>query len=136
VDRDKPLVYIISATPSTTTATTTIQRYTWTQEFKMRAETGGGWAPFVLEKELVVSLRPYFEDNTVSIEKAVLSFTLKEAGLLTPERRRVKIFCNGIKVYDKSVLAAPEAVAPVAVAGTIEIPTGYLAPQTQFRVEI
>jgi len=105
------------------------QRYTWTQEFKMRAETGGGWAPFVLERELVVSLKPYFEDNTISIEKAVLNFTLVE-NLTAPELRLVKIYCNGIKVYDKEV-----TVYPSGFSDSVEIPVNYLAPQTQFRVE-
>ena len=128
VNRNKPLVYTISA-PSPTTTTTT-QTYTWTQEFKMRAETGGGWAPFVLEKELVVSLRSYFEDNTISIEKAVLNFMLKEAGLIIPMSRIIRIYCNGIKIYDREV-----AVSPSGFSDSVEIPSSYLSPQTQFRVE-
>ena len=128
VNRNKPLVYTISY--STTTTTTTTQTYTWTQEFKMRAETGGGWAPFVLEKELVVSLKPYFEDNTISIERAVLNFTLVESNLSAPELRSVKIYCNGNKIYDKEV-----TVYPNGFSDSVEIPTGYLAPLTQFRVE-
>jgi len=134
VNRNKPLVYTIPAptttTPTTTTTTTTTQTYTWTQEFKMRAETGGGWSPFVLERELVVSLKPYFEDNTVSISRAVLSFTLKEAGLVIPMSRVIRIYCNGNKVYDREV-----AVSPSGFSDSVEIPSNYLAPQTQFRVE-
>jgi hypothetical protein len=105
-------------------------RYTWTQEFRMRAETGAGWTPFVLEKELVVSLRPYFEDSSVSIEKATLNFTLNEPFTLFPEQRHVKILCNGAKVYDRYVVIDSEGFSD-----SIEIPTTYLAPLTQFRVE-
>jgi len=131
VNRNKPLVYTISApSPTTTSTTTTTQIYTWTQEFKMRAETGGGWVPFVLEKELVVSLKPYFEDNTISIEKAVLNFTLKETGLIISMLRHVKIFCNSAKVYDRDIV-----VTPAGFSDSVEIPVTYLSPQTQFRVE-
>jgi hypothetical protein len=131
VNRNKPFVYTIpSSTITTTATTTTTQTYTWTQEFKMRAETGGGWSPFVLERELVVSLKSYFEDRTISIDKAVLSFTLKEAGLVIPMSRTVRIYCNNIKVYDKEV-----AVQPSGFSDSVEIPVNYLQAVNQFRVE-
>jgi hypothetical protein len=94
--------------------------------FPLRAVTGAGWSPFVFEKELVVSLRKYFEDPSIEIVEAWLDFSVSEEGGWL-WWRYVTVYVNGVRVHHQ------EGTPPIT--GRVSIPVTYLSSVVQFRVE-
>jgi hypothetical protein len=82
---------------------------------------------FCFERELVVSLSPYFADPSIELVDAWLELTVYEHGLTLPETRYIKVWVSGAKVY--------ETEGSTPITARIPIPVTYLSTTTQFRVE-
>jgi hypothetical protein len=131
VYRDNPLVYKISK-PTTTTTTKNVSYSASVAKFHV--ELGGGWLPFVIEKELTYNLSSIWSDPSLSIEKAVLTFQMREkpvlGGVYSPNPKPVKVYCNDRLVW------SGDYNTQTASAVNVDVPPETLDGGGGFRVEI
>ena len=133
VYRDNPLVYKISK--PTTTPTPVTQKVSYSASVaKFHVELGGGWLPFVIEKELTYNLDSIWGDPSLSIEKAVLTFKMSEkpvlGGIYSPNPKPVKVYCNGRLVW------SGDYNTQTANSVSVDVPPETLNGGGGFRIEI